>query len=558
MSNSKKISKKMLAFVLGTTLLSGGLVNIQSVSAMGPGKIVSTNFNESKKFYWNEYSSSSNIEFVTGKKCNYDKLGENDRKVVDSIEDFVLCEKLDESDNFKIFDKHQDIFENDNIYLECNDIKIKILKFTSNNSNNTTKALVCIVVPDGKKLTEECMKQVKGLIIENKIVRLYGITGNDYDYCNVNFMIRPENRNGNFEIEGWAIKDYENLTVNMPGATISGFQSIAYCENLKLNAPNSIIKGGKVGEEIYGCDNSIINIENSTISGYNAIYYCNNSLIFAKNSEITGKRAISCCNSYFGKYRTKIDVSNAVISGEEAIYNCESSKIKAKEAIISGFKAISGCIQSIIKAESATISGVEAIHGCSEWSKIYVKNAEISGKNAICACNHSSVWIEGARILGEKVIDCCNYLKLYAHGDEFLRNTINICYGLEMYAKLTEKSDKAIYDKFISKDVFCGNCVNAAKINGRTLKDNKFLIEEEEKRQREEERIKRQKEEKEREENSKRQKEKEEEIIRQREKEKRKQNNNKSGKDNAFGSAFGLSSLVLSPVLLLAKIFHMI
>ena len=38
MSNLKKIRKKLLTSVLGTTLLTGGLVGIQSVSAMSSNK----------------------------------------------------------------------------------------------------------------------------------------------------------------------------------------------------------------------------------------------------------------------------------------------------------------------------------------------------------------------------------------------------------------------------------------------------------------------------------------------------------------------------------------
>ena len=52
--------------------------------------------------------------------------------------------------------------------------------------------------------------------------------------------------------------------------------------------------------------------------------------------------------------------------------------------------------------------------------------------------------------------------------------------------------DKEIYDRFISKCVFCDGFVDVATINGRTLKDNEFLIKEkrrqmEEKKHKEEE-----------------------------------------------------------------------
>lgn len=149
------------------------------------------------------------------------------------------------------------------------------------------------------------------------------------------------------------------------------------------------------------------------------------------------------------------------------------------------------------------------------------------------------MWIEEAKILGEKVIDCCNYTKLYANGEEILSNTINICYGLEMYVKNIcasndgEKIDKDICEKFISKCVFCNGCVNVSTINGRTLKDNKFLIEGKIK---EKERI-----------------QKEEEEAKNNQKE----SSHESSKGSAFGSVSGLFSLVLAPFVLLAKVFHM-
>ena len=131
--------------------------------------------------------------------------------------------------------------------------------------------------------------------------------------------------------------------------------------------------------------------------------------------------------------------------GENAIGGCDNSTINAQGAKISGGYAISNCFDSTINAQGATISGVKAIYICDN-STINAQGATISGERVIRRCDSATINAQGATISGECVIRYCK------------NPTINV----------NEKQVSDVADKVYDSE--------NVKINGRSLKEIKSEV----------------------------------------------------------------------------------
>ena len=305
MKNSKKFSnvaKKSLAVALAILSLTG---SAQNVSAMKSVDQVQNNISDEAGEYWDEFAESSNKNFITGKDENGKEVVElNDREstIYESIKEFILSEEA----NFGILNEN---FETIDLETFENGVECQIKAFTDRNEK--PKAFVCVVVPDNNTFTKENMNTIKRKLSNQGLATRDGL---QFDFENVNLVIRPKTRTAKFEI---------------------GEKAIWYCNNSTINA-----QGATISEEFpifFDCKYSTINAQGATISGKDAISNCCDSTINAQGATISEKYAICFC------FYSTINVQGATIPEEDTIFHCDNSTINAQGAKISGEHAFDNC-----------------------------------------------------------------------------------------------------------------------------------------------------------------------------------------------------------------------
>ena len=211
MKNSKKFSnvaKKSLAVALAVLSLTG---SAQNVSAMESVDQVQNNISDEAGEYWDEFAESSNKNFITGKeKDNKEVVELNDREsaIYESIKEFILSEEA----NFGILNENFKTIDLGNI---GEGVQCQIKEFTYRNKK--PKAFVCVVVPDDGTFTKENMDTIKRKLSNQGLATRDGL---QFDFENVNLVIRPKTRTAKFEIGKNAIDGCDNSTINAQGAII--------------------------------------------------------------------------------------------------------------------------------------------------------------------------------------------------------------------------------------------------------------------------------------------------------------------------------------------------
>ena len=259
MKNSKKFSnvaKKSLAVALAVLSLTG---SAQNVSAMESVDQVQNNISDEAGEYWDEFAESSNKNFITGKDENGKEVVElNDREstIYESIKEFILSEEA----NFGILNEN---FETIDLETFENGVECQIKAFTDRNEK--PKAFVCVVVPKNGTFTKENMDTIKQKLLKQRLAtRCYFL---QFNFENVNLVIRPKTRTAKFEIGENAICGCKNPTINAQGATISVEASICFCCNSTINAQGAKISGEHAFDNC-GKD-STINVNEEQVSDAN-------------------------------------------------------------------------------------------------------------------------------------------------------------------------------------------------------------------------------------------------------------------------------------------------
>ena len=313
MKNSKKFSnvaKKSLAVALAILSLTG---SAQNVSAMKSVDQVQNNISDEAGEYWDEFAESSNKNFITGKDENGKEVVElNDREstIYESIKEFILSEEA----NFGILNEN---FETIDLETFENGVECQIKAFTDRNEK--PKAFVCVVVPDNNTFTKENMNTIKRKLSNQGLATRDGL---QFDFENVNLVIRPKTRIAKFEIGENVIGSCDNSTINAQGAKISRRYAISNCFDSTINAQGATISGVKA---IYICDNSTINAQGATISGKEVIRRCDSATINAQGATISGKCAILYCKN------PTINVNEEqVYDVADKVYDLENVKINGR------------------------------------------------------------------------------------------------------------------------------------------------------------------------------------------------------------------------------------
>ena len=280
-------------------------------------------------YLWNESAAISNANFITRKdmddksflevdNCDIEnenykkpdtvKLSERESAIYKSIKKFILSDKADFNEFEPVYN-YGKCFETIDSKTFKNGVECQIKEFTYRNKK--PKAFVCVVVPDDGTFTKENMDTIKRKLSNQGLATRDGL---QFDFENVNLVIRPKTRTAKFEIGEEAIYRCKNSTINAQGATIS--------EKFPI---------------FFDCKYSTINAQGATISGKDAISNCCDSTINAQGATISEKYAICFC------FYSTINVQGATIPEEDTIFHCDNSTINAQGAKISGEHAFDNC-----------------------------------------------------------------------------------------------------------------------------------------------------------------------------------------------------------------------
>ena len=206
---------------------------------------------------------NSTMNFVSGSE-NIDDLTENEQHICDIANYFIAMSKAD----FNVFEEKYG-FETIKLDNFGNGVQCQIKKFKDR--NETPKAFVCVVVPKNSTFTKENMDTIKQELSNQRLANSDGFL--QFDFENVNLVIRPKTRTAKFEIGEHAIDGCDNSTINAQGATISGKKAI------------------------YGCDNSTINTQGAKISGKHAFDNCGKDSTINVNEEQVSDANNKVCKS---------------------------------------------------------------------------------------------------------------------------------------------------------------------------------------------------------------------------------------------------------------------
>ena len=294
-------------------------------------------------YLWNESAAISNANFITRKdmddksflevdNCDIEnenykkpdtvKLSERESAIYKSIKKFILSDKADFNEFEPVYN-YGKYFETIDSKTFKNGVECQIKEFTYRNKK--PKAFVCVVVPDDGTFTKENMDTIKRKLSNQGLATRDGL---QFDFENVNLVIRPKTRTAKFEI---------------------GENAIWYCNNSTINA-----QGATISEEFpifFDCKYSTINAQGATISGKDAISNCCDSTINAQGATISEKYAICFC------FYSTINVQGATIPEEDTIFHCDNSTINAQGAIIME-DAISNCHNSTINVNEEQVYDV--------------------------------------------------------------------------------------------------------------------------------------------------------------------------------------------------------
>ena len=196
---------------------------------------------------------NSTMNFVSGSE-NIDDLTENEQHICDIANYFIAMSKAD----FNVFEEKYG-FETIKLDNFGNGVQCQIKKFKDR--NETPKAFVCVVVPKNSTFTKENMDTIKQELSNQRLATSDGFL--QFDFENVNLVIRPKTRTAKFEIGEEAIYRCKNSTINAQGATISEKFPIFFdCKYSTINAQGATISGRAA---ISNCCDSTINVNKEQV-----------------------------------------------------------------------------------------------------------------------------------------------------------------------------------------------------------------------------------------------------------------------------------------------------